>query len=85
MRSTLSTSLPIDGWQFREQQARDPNFASIPVIVVTAASSASVSGAIVLRKPLRLPQLAKAMKNLLDELPGAGDRGRGNGIWAGTP
>ncbi len=61
----LDLGMPhLDGWQFRERQANDPRIASIPVIVVTAASSAHVSGAVVLRKPLRLSQLAKAMENL---------------------
>lgn len=57
--------LHLDGWQFREQQARDPNLSSIPVIVVTADRSANVSGAVLLRKPLNLDQLANAIEPLL--------------------
>jgi excisionase family DNA binding protein len=75
----LDLGMPhLDGWQFREQQARDPNLATIPVIVVTAVSNASVSGATVLRKPLRLRQLAKAMANLLEERPVADEHGGGD-------
>ena len=33
----LDLMMPVmNGWQFREQQARDPQLASIPVIVITA-------------------------------------------------
>lgn len=64
----LDLGMPnFDGWQFREQQARDPNLSSIPVIVVTADRSANVSGAVVLRKPLNLDRLATAIERLLVE------------------
>jgi CheY-like chemotaxis protein len=34
----LDLMMPVmNGWQFREHQARDPRFARIPVVVVTAA------------------------------------------------
>jgi CheY-like chemotaxis protein len=34
----LDLMMPVmNGWQFREQQVRDPRFSRIPVIVVTAA------------------------------------------------
>ena len=34
----LDLMMPVmDGWQFRQQQVRDPQLASIPVVVVTAA------------------------------------------------
>ena len=34
----LDLMMPVmNGWQFREQQVRDPRFAQIPVVVVTAA------------------------------------------------
>ena len=34
----LDLMMPVmNGWQFREQQARDPRFSRIPVVVVTAA------------------------------------------------
>ena len=55
----------FDGWQFRQEQACEPNLSPIPVIVVTAARSANVSGAVVLRKPLNLDPLANATERLL--------------------
>jgi excisionase family DNA binding protein len=59
----LDLKMPnVDGWEFREKQADNPNLASIPVIVVTALPSASVTGATVLRKPLYLDQLASVGK-----------------------
>jgi excisionase family DNA binding protein len=69
----LDLKMPnLDGWRFREEQAGDANLASIPVIVVTAAPSASVSGAAaILRKPLRLPHLGKAIERLLEQHAGA--------------
>lgn len=34
----LDLMMPVmNGWEFRERQARDPRFSSIPVVVVTAA------------------------------------------------
>jgi CheY-like chemotaxis protein len=34
----LDLMMPVmNGWQFREKQARDPRFSRIPVVVVTAA------------------------------------------------
>src|SRR5437870_239170 len=36
----LDLMMPVmDGWQFRDAQARDPRLSSIPVVVVTAAGS----------------------------------------------
>lgn len=64
----LDLKMPnLDGWRFREQQTSDPNLVSIPVIVVTAVTNPSLEGATVLRKPLRLEQLANAIERLLTE------------------
>lgn len=58
----LDLGMPnFDGWQFRQEQACDPNLPPIPVIVVTA------DRAVVLRKPLHLDQLANAMERLAVE------------------
>jgi CheY-like chemotaxis protein len=63
----LDLGMPkLNGWQFREKQSSNPRIASIPVIVVTAVASANVTGATVLRKPLRLGALTKAMQTLLE-------------------
>lgn len=65
----LDLSMPkLDGWQLRKEQLRDPALAAIPVVVVTATPTTSVEGArALLRKPLRLPLLAKAIASLFEE------------------
>jgi excisionase family DNA binding protein len=66
----LDLNMPnVDGWKFREEQARDPDLAAIPVIVVTAVLGASLGDATVLRKPLRLDQLANAIDMALMRTP----------------
>lgn len=64
----LDLKMPdVDGWQFRELQLRDENMKSIPVIVLTGTPNAEVKdAAAVLRKPLRLPVIAKAIKTVLE-------------------
>jgi CheY-like chemotaxis protein len=52
----------MDGWQFREAQLKDPAFASIPTVVITAVSQEYVKagylpGVLVLPKPFDVPQL----------------------------
>jgi two-component system response regulator MprA len=62
----LDLKMPrVDGWAFQEELARQPALASIPLIIVTAMPRADVRGALVLRKPLRLPQLRAAIEQLL--------------------
>ena len=62
----LDLKMPnLDGWQFRAAQARDPRLAAIPVVVVTATPGADVPGAVIVRKPLRLPRLAAAIAGAL--------------------
>jgi excisionase family DNA binding protein len=62
----LDLKMPgLDGWHFRERQLQNPKLAAIPVIVVTAVSNASVSGAVVLKKPLSLRALADTMVEIL--------------------
>lgn len=62
----LDLGMPnLDGWKFREQQKRDPALAAIPVIVVTATANPNIDAAAILRKPLRLPLLTKAMDTVL--------------------
>ncbi len=61
----LDLGLPrVDGWSFRKEQLRDPDFAAIPVVVVTANPRADMCGAAVLRKPFTLRQLADAIGTL---------------------
>jgi excisionase family DNA binding protein len=64
----LDLKMPdVDGWQFRELQLRDDNTKAIPVIVLTGTPNAAVQdAAAVLRKPLRLPVIAKAIATVLE-------------------
>jgi CheY-like chemotaxis protein len=64
----LDMMMPVmDGWAFRKAQTADPALSSIPVIVLTAHSSASDTaremGAVgFLRKPVTLQELLTAVK-----------------------
>lgn len=64
----LDLKMPdVDGWQFRELQLRDKGLADIPVIVLTGTPNATVrDAALVLRKPLRLPVIGKAIRTVLE-------------------
>jgi signal transduction histidine kinase len=57
----LDLMMPVmDGWQFRVEQRRDPKLAEIPVVVLSADSSAkaaAVDAAAFLRKPVQLSVL----------------------------
>lgn len=60
----LDVMMPVlDGEQFRRQQLSDPELASIPVIVVSAASFATaVDGASHIRKPFEVQELLHALR-----------------------
>ena len=56
----------MDGWEFRAHQLRDPEIASIPVVVLTgagptAATTDSLDAAQVLLKPVDLATLTQAI------------------------
>jgi CheY-like chemotaxis protein len=59
----LDVMMPVlDGEEFRREQKRDPNLASIPVIVVSAASFASAVDAVhLVRKPFKVQELLNAI------------------------
>jgi CheY-like chemotaxis protein len=61
----LDVMMPVlDGEQFRREQSCDPNLASIPVIVVSAANFAeSVSAAHHIRKPFEVQELLEAIRH----------------------
>lgn len=63
----LDVMMPVlDGEQFRQEQLRDPNLASIPVIVVSAASFAeAVSAAHHIHKPFEVQELLDAIHEQL--------------------
>jgi CheY-like chemotaxis protein len=60
----LDIMMPVlDGQQFREQQLREPALASIPVIVVSAASFAeAVCADHHVRKPFEVQELLEAIR-----------------------
>jgi CheY-like chemotaxis protein len=59
----LDLMMPVlDGEQFREEQSRDPDLASIPVIIVSAASFAdAIKAARHIRKPFEVQELLDAI------------------------
>jgi len=72
----LDVMMPVlDGEQFRQQQKEDPALASIPVIVVSAASFSSAIDAVYhVRKPFEVQDLLNAIHDHVPELaarPGA--------------
>lgn len=66
----LDLMMPVmNGWQFREEQLRDPELAKIPVLVITAytgaeAKAAAAGAAGLLRKPIELQSLLDAVERL---------------------
>jgi CheY-like chemotaxis protein len=64
----LDLMMPIvDGEQFRAEQSRDPELASIPVIVVSAASFAEAVGAAQhIRKPFEVQELLEAIHQQIE-------------------
>jgi len=63
----LDIMMPVlDGEQFRQEQLRDPSLASIPVIVVSAASFAeAVSAVHHIHKPFEVQELLDAIHEQL--------------------
>jgi CheY-like chemotaxis protein len=60
----LDVIMPVlDGEQFRQEQLRDPSIASIPVIVVSAASAAlGINAVHHIRKPFEVQELLDAIR-----------------------
>ena len=65
----LDLMMPVmNGWAFRAKQEGDPRFASIPVIVMTAAArldDAAIVGVDLVRKPVRLEDLIERVRAVL--------------------
>ena len=64
----LDLMMPVmDGWEFRDEQSRDPGLASIPVVVVTAAYSLErpIRAQAIVRKPFHLDDLLRAIQGQL--------------------
>ncbi|XXT22232.1 response regulator [Sorangium sp. So ce429] len=63
----LDLMMPImDGWQFRAEQKKDPELASIPVVIISATGRdefvSSLGAAQFLKKPINLEQLLAAVE-----------------------
>ncbi len=56
----------MNGWQFRDEQRRDPELANIPVIVVSARTrDKSIPADSYVRKPFALGTLFDALRRLI--------------------
>jgi CheY-like chemotaxis protein len=64
----LDLMLPIvSGWQVIEHIRRDPGIATVPVVVITAATRDKPTGASALfRKPLQMQALIETVRRYLD-------------------
>jgi len=63
----LDLMMPVmDGWAFREEQAREPLLASIPVVVITAAHALHkpIDARAVVWKPFKVEELLGAIQRL---------------------
>jgi CheY-like chemotaxis protein len=66
----LDLMMPVmDGWQFRQEQVRDPELASIPVVIVSALASirekvAGLNAAGYLQKPVEPADLLHIVRRL---------------------
>jgi CheY-like chemotaxis protein len=59
----LDLMMPVmNGWEFREQQKRDPAIAGVPVVVVSAIWRASIDASEVIAKPFSIDQVLDAVQ-----------------------
>jgi signal transduction histidine kinase len=60
----------MDGWEFRTIQRADPILASIPVVAIsadTSAKAAAIDATSFLRKPFRFAELLSTVEKVIDE------------------
>jgi signal transduction histidine kinase len=60
----------MDGWEFRTIQRADPSLSSIPVVAIsadTSAKAAAIDATSFLRKPFRFADLLAAVEKIIDE------------------
>jgi CheY-like chemotaxis protein len=68
----LDLMMPVmNGYQFREEQQKDPRLSAIPVLVVTADANArtkagALNAAGFVQKPLKIQPLLDLLEKLLD-------------------
>jgi len=54
----------MDGWEFREEQRKDPTLARIPVVVVSAlGAQANIDADEVITKPIDAERLLATVRN----------------------
>jgi CheY-like chemotaxis protein len=59
----LDLMMPVmNGWEFREEQKRDPTIAGVPVVVVSAVSRASIDASEVIAKPFSIDDVLAAVE-----------------------
>ena len=67
----LDLMMPVmDGWEFRRHQREDPQFAEVPVVVLTAldqSRAAHLGGAAFLKKPLDFDRLLELVRGYCRE------------------
>jgi CheY-like chemotaxis protein len=67
----LDLMMPVmDGWHFRNHQLQDPDFAKIPVVVITADGNAAqkakaMNAAAGLKKPIDLDRFLTTIEELI--------------------
>ena len=81
----LDLMMPVmTGWEFRDEQLRDPAVAGVPVIVISAARSpAPIDAAAYLPKPFDLDRLLELVDRFAGQAIVQPGRGR-NGVQAIT-
>ena len=69
----LDLWMPVmDGWQFREEQIKDPRLAAVPVIVVTALSDrVDVDANEIIIKPVDIDRLLTSISHYCKPEPSA--------------
>jgi CheY-like chemotaxis protein len=61
----LDLEMPgMTGWEFRREQLKDPHLASIPVVVASAADTASIEADAYLAKPFETAELCDVLARL---------------------
>ena len=67
----LDLWMPVmDGWQFREEQRKDPTLARIPVVVVTAlGAQATIDADEIITKPVDAERLLATVRNYCSPEP----------------
>ena len=63
----LDLMMPVmNGWEFRAKIAKLPNYANVPIVVMTAlAEAAEIDAAAIIPKPYDLKRLLRVMDHLL--------------------